>query len=102
MIYYYYLLGDLLFFRGLGSHVLVLNSMKAINDLLDKRSSVYSNRPTFTVVGELMGLGQVSSSSAPQSANTSDISFRACRFFRMGKSGARTGDWHIQHSAPQR
>ncbi|EED84236.1 predicted protein, partial [Postia placenta Mad-698-R] len=50
--------GDLLFFRGLGSHVLVLNSMKAINDLLDKRSSVYSNRPTFTVVGELMGLGQ--------------------------------------------
>ncbi|EED79605.1 predicted protein, partial [Postia placenta Mad-698-R] len=50
--------GDLLFFHGLGNHVLVLNSMKAINDLLDKRSGIYSNRPTFTVVSELMGLSQ--------------------------------------------
>ncbi|KAI0919557.1 hypothetical protein AcV5_001591 [Taiwanofungus camphoratus] len=50
--------GDLVFFRGLGNNILVLNSMKVINDLLDKRGNVYSHRPGFTVVGELMGLGQ--------------------------------------------
>ncbi|OBZ74343.1 O-methylsterigmatocystin oxidoreductase [Grifola frondosa] len=50
--------GDLVFLHGLGNQVLVLNSMKAINDLVDKRANVYSHRPVFTVVGELMGLGQ--------------------------------------------
>ena len=52
-------LGDLVFFHGLGNNILVLNSMKAINDLLEKRGSIYSDRPSFTVVGDLMGLGQV-------------------------------------------
>ena len=52
--------GDLVFFHGLGNNILVLNSMKAINDLLEKKGSIYSDRPSFTVVGELMGLGQVS------------------------------------------
>ena len=51
--------GDLVFFHGLGNNILVLNSMKAINDLLEKRGSIYSDRPSFTVVGDLMGLGQV-------------------------------------------
>nr|VWP02507.1 Arg-6 protein [Ganoderma boninense] len=51
--------GDLVFFHGLGNRVLVLNSMKAINDLLEKKGSIYSDRPSFTVVGDLMGLGQV-------------------------------------------
>ncbi|EJF59311.1 cytochrome P450 [Dichomitus squalens LYAD-421 SS1] len=50
--------GDLVFFHGLGNNILVLNSMKAINDLLEKKGSIYSDRPSFTVVGELMGLGQ--------------------------------------------
>ncbi|KAI0759411.1 cytochrome P450 [Trametes elegans] len=50
--------GDLVFFHGLGNHVLVLNSLKTINDLLDKRGNIYSDRPRFTVVGDLMGLGQ--------------------------------------------
>ncbi|KAJ3552582.1 hypothetical protein NM688_g4079 [Phlebia brevispora] len=50
--------GDLVFFHGLGNHVLVLNSMKGIIDLLEKRATMYSDRPSFTVVGELMGLGQ--------------------------------------------
>ena len=52
--------GDLVFFHGLGNNILVLNSMKAINDLLEKKGSIYSDWPSFTVVGELMGLGQVS------------------------------------------
>ncbi|OBZ74750.1 O-methylsterigmatocystin oxidoreductase [Grifola frondosa] len=50
--------GDLVFFHGLGNTVLVLNTMKAINDLLDRRGDIYSHRPEFTVVGELMGLNR--------------------------------------------
>ena len=53
-----------MFFHGLGNNVLVINSMKTINDLLEKRGNVYSDRPNFTVVGELMGLGQVRTQSA--------------------------------------
>lgn len=51
--------GDLVYFHGLGYKVLVINSMKAITDLFEKRHSIYSDRPAFTVVGELMRLGQV-------------------------------------------
>ncbi|KAG5335518.1 hypothetical protein C0989_001180, partial [Termitomyces sp. Mn162] len=40
------------------SNILVLNTLEAIEDLLDKRATVYSSRPFFTVVSELMGLGQ--------------------------------------------
>jgi len=50
--------GDLVCLHGLGTNVLVLNSLQAINDLLDKRGNIYSHRPIFTVVGELMGLNQ--------------------------------------------
>ncbi|TFK80436.1 cytochrome P450 [Polyporus arcularius HHB13444] len=50
--------GDLVFFHGLGTRILVLNSMKTIADLLEKRGNIYSDRPNFTVVGELMDLGQ--------------------------------------------
>ncbi|KAJ7223139.1 cytochrome P450 [Mycena pura] len=50
--------GNLIFFYGLGNNVLVLNSLKAMNDLLDKQGGTFSHRPAFTVVGELMGLGQ--------------------------------------------
>ncbi|KAJ7618383.1 cytochrome P450 [Roridomyces roridus] len=49
---------DILFFHGLGNSILVLNSMEAITDLLDKEGGISSDRPVFTVVGELMGLGQ--------------------------------------------
>ncbi|KAG5729746.1 O-methylsterigmatocystin oxidoreductase [Termitomyces sp. T112] len=50
--------GDLVFFHGLGSKILVLNTLEVIEDLCDKRAAIYSNRPLFTVVSELMGLGQ--------------------------------------------
>lgn len=52
-------LGNLLHIHGLGNNILVLNDIMAVNDLLDKRGAIYSHRPTFTVVGELMGLGKV-------------------------------------------
>ncbi|KAH9942871.1 cytochrome P450 [Amylocystis lapponica] len=50
--------GDLLFFRGLGNNVLVLNSLKAMNDLLDGQATNYSHRPRFVMAGELMGIEQ--------------------------------------------
>ncbi|OBZ74344.1 O-methylsterigmatocystin oxidoreductase [Grifola frondosa] len=50
--------GDLVFFHGMGNTVLVLNTMKAITGLLDRRGDIYSHRPQFTVVGELMGLNR--------------------------------------------
>ncbi|OBZ74404.1 O-methylsterigmatocystin oxidoreductase [Grifola frondosa] len=50
--------GDLVYFHGLGSKILVLNSLKAIHDLLDKRGNNYSHRPIFTTLGELMHVDQ--------------------------------------------
>ena len=55
----YATIGDLVGLNVLGNKILVLNSQKAINDLLDKRGSVYSDRPVFVAVGELMGLDRV-------------------------------------------
>ncbi|EKM50919.1 uncharacterized protein PHACADRAFT_57168, partial [Phanerochaete carnosa HHB-10118-sp] len=40
-----HLAGDLVFFHGLGNNLLVLNSMKAVQDLLEKRADIYSDRP---------------------------------------------------------
>lgn len=52
--------GPLTFFHGLGYSVLFLNNIESINALLVKRSRVYSNRPYFTVAGDMMGLNSVS------------------------------------------
>ncbi|KAF9018942.1 cytochrome P450 [Hymenopellis radicata] len=48
--------GDIVYLHGLGNSVLALNTMEAIEDLLVKRGNIYSHRPIFTVVGELIGL----------------------------------------------
>lgn len=59
----YYELGkeygsDVLFFRVLGSHFLVLNSAAAANELLEKRANIYSDRPQTVVLHELTGWDQ--------------------------------------------
>ena len=56
--------GDVVYLDVLGNSILVLNSLEAINDLFDKQALNYSDRPTFTMVGELMGLDRVRSPSA--------------------------------------
>jgi hypothetical protein len=38
--------GNVLSFRVFGQVVVVLNSLKANKDLLEKRSEIYSDRPT--------------------------------------------------------
>lgn len=38
-------LGDIVQWRAFGKTVIILNSEKIANDLLEKRSSIYSDRP---------------------------------------------------------
>ncbi|EMD36016.1 hypothetical protein CERSUDRAFT_52754 [Gelatoporia subvermispora B] len=51
--------GDLVYFRGLGKSVLVINSLKAMTDLLEKRANIYSGRPHLVFGHELMGLDRI-------------------------------------------
>ncbi|KAF9545988.1 cytochrome P450 [Agrocybe pediades] len=46
---------DLLYLSGVGFNILVLNSLEAVSELFENRWSIYSNRPKFVMVGELMG-----------------------------------------------
>ena len=39
------LIGDIMYFSSLGKPTIVLNSAKAVTDLLDRRGSIYSDRP---------------------------------------------------------
>ncbi|KAG5643662.1 hypothetical protein DXG03_000542 [Asterophora parasitica] len=46
--------GDVMYLHVLGRHIIVLNSVEAAVDLLDRRSANYSDRPRF-IIYELMG-----------------------------------------------
>jgi hypothetical protein len=37
--------GDVVHVRALGQHIIILNSIEAANELLDRRSTIYSDRP---------------------------------------------------------
>ncbi|KAI2604143.1 cytochrome P450 [Hypoxylon fragiforme] len=47
---------DVVYFNVLGNHMIVLNSQKAANELLDKRGANYQDRPRF-VLFDVMGWG---------------------------------------------
>ncbi|EIM79365.1 cytochrome P450 [Stereum hirsutum FP-91666 SS1] len=47
--------GDIVHLTVLGRHIVVLNSPKVVHDLLDRRSAIYSDRPTLTMAGEMIG-----------------------------------------------
>ncbi|KAF8209421.1 cytochrome P450 [Mycena galopus ATCC 62051] len=49
------LYGDIVYFRIIGRHFIVLNTAQAANDLLVKRSALYSDRPRFVMAGTLIG-----------------------------------------------
>lgn len=51
--------GDLVYVEALGNRILVLNTIEAANDLLVKRATFYSNRPTLVMLGELMDFQEV-------------------------------------------
>ena len=84
-----------MYFHGLGNNILVLNSMKAVNDLLDKRGGIYSHRPVSTVAGELMGLDQVRILfNLHLFFRVLYFSYRSRRHFHMASSGGSTGSSH--------
>ncbi|KAF7366405.1 O-methylsterigmatocystin oxidoreductase [Mycena sanguinolenta] len=39
----------------LGKHFIIISDLKTTTELLDKRSTIYSGRPTFTFAGEMIG-----------------------------------------------
>ncbi|KAG1850378.1 cytochrome P450 [Suillus subalutaceus] len=47
--------GDILHIEVLGQHIVVLNSLKTAMDMLDNKSTIYSDRPILPVGGELIG-----------------------------------------------
>lgn len=46
-------IGDLIYLHVLGHPMVVLSSLDVVRDLLDKRSSIYSDRPRFVLFSEL-------------------------------------------------
>ncbi|KAF8178137.1 cytochrome P450 [Mycena galopus ATCC 62051] len=50
--------GDIVYAEAFGKPIVILNTLEAVNDLLDKRASQYTNRPTLIVVGEMMAIDQ--------------------------------------------
>ncbi|KAJ8501740.1 hypothetical protein ONZ45_g12030 [Pleurotus djamor] len=46
---------DVIHLDAAGVSVIVLNTLEATNDLFEKRSSIYSSRPHFPMINELMG-----------------------------------------------
>ncbi|EJD42953.1 cytochrome P450 [Auricularia subglabra TFB-10046 SS5] len=47
--------GPVVHLRVLHKRIIILNSLEAVTELLDRRGSVYSDRPVMTMVCELMG-----------------------------------------------
>ncbi|KAH9055190.1 cytochrome P450 [Lactarius vividus] len=63
---------DILHLELLGMHLVILNSEKASNDLLEKRSSIYSDRPQLKTFTELLDLGSWSLSFLPYGSKWRD------------------------------
>ncbi|THH03858.1 hypothetical protein EW146_g10328 [Bondarzewia mesenterica] len=45
--------GDIIYMRAFGNSVMVLNSAKVADDLLDKRGAIYSSRPERAMVRDV-------------------------------------------------
>ncbi|CAA7262429.1 unnamed protein product [Cyclocybe aegerita] len=50
--------GDIMHVDAMGQSFVIVSSPKIAQDLLDKRSSVYSDRPHFVMANELVGYGE--------------------------------------------
>lgn len=49
-----YRIGDIIYLNLAGQPVIVLNSLKAAADILDRRAGLTSDRPSYIVASELM------------------------------------------------
>lgn len=48
-----FITGDIIYAEVFGRRICILNSYKAAKDLLEKRSTYYSDRPRLPMAGEL-------------------------------------------------
>ncbi|PFH46697.1 hypothetical protein AMATHDRAFT_69268 [Amanita thiersii Skay4041] len=55
---YQKLYGPISCVQALGKTIIILNTIEVCKELLDKRSSKYSDRPTLTLAGEMIGWNQ--------------------------------------------
>lgn len=46
-------IGDVIHLSALGQSIIILNSARSIYDLLERRSALYSDRPSTVMAGEL-------------------------------------------------
>jgi hypothetical protein len=53
-------IGNVVYAHTLGQSFIILNSLKDVNELLDKRAENYLDRPSLVMAGELMGINNVS------------------------------------------
>ncbi|KAJ7613351.1 cytochrome P450 [Mycena polygramma] len=51
--------GDVCYLQALGQGIVILSSAEAVNTLLDKRGSIYSDRPYLVMCNELIGGGNL-------------------------------------------
>jgi hypothetical protein len=58
-------IGDVNYAHALGQSFIILNSLKDVNELLEKRAENYSDRPSLVMAGELMGANNVSHELGP-------------------------------------
>ncbi|KAF9478585.1 cytochrome P450 [Pholiota conissans] len=52
--------GDIVYIKIFKQPMVIINDLQAARDLLDKRSSIYSDRPRFVLLSELMGWSSAS------------------------------------------
>ena len=48
--------GDIVHLNVLGQHIVILDSVEAVKELLDRRSAIYSDRPHMPMVMDLCAL----------------------------------------------
>ena len=48
-----FFIGDIVHVETFGNHVIYLNTIEAANELLDKRSTIYSSRPRMVMIPDL-------------------------------------------------
>lgn len=53
MFYLLFIIGDVMYLEVLGRKMIILDTLQAANDLLDKRSAIYKCRPRFVVFNNM-------------------------------------------------
>ena len=82
--------GDITHVRLFGSHYIILNSFRAIDDLLEKRSSIYSDRPRLVMMNELYVFPfwrDISDNPLSDSCQIGWDGIGRCHFYRTARGG---------------